>query len=420
MSLAGAGAGAAEGLDTFLTRMMQEQQLERLREQQAEAMRHNRATEGISLRGQDLNEQLRQDTNDRLTTNATVAHADTRGIGDVVKPEEMARETAAGIPSSRYGVLKGLKAIQTSGGAPLIGDTSTAPALKTEQTQGADSIVNQGTEAQQLARLKEANDQKPKAGGGYNMEQKTGKLGGKPIDYWADPRDPTKRFTADGTPIPADAKIEHYEKPPAPDRVLVQSGDGYIRRADAAEALAKGGEVPLAETSATRTMAEGARMIRPHVTELKDMATALDKRGLFGPVMSRVRQVAAKYGTALDDSNPDVSARAMQQAGNEIARAISSDPALNNDELVGQFAASLGLMATGAGRVHGGARGGGSPQMLQHFKELLSDNGTLSMFRGRLSALDSYMKTYEGGSHVGESQPATDPYQEYLNSLKKK
>jgi len=148
-------------------------------------------------------------------------------------------------------------------------------------------------------------------------------------------------------------------------------------------------------TGQTQSMMEGAKMLQPHIPEVVDMATQLDKAGLFGPLMSRVRDVATRLGTVqgLGSSNLDEQQHAMDALG----QAIASDPELAQDELSGQFAASLGLLMTGAARVHGGSRGGGSPQMLDHFKSLLGSAGTLKLFRGRMNALNSFIGGYAKG-----------------------
>lgn len=156
------------------------------------------------------------------------------------------------------------------------------------------------------------------------------------------------------------------------------------------EGLQKGAAANAQETASTRTMREGAQHLLPQIDTLRSDAKKLDASGQFGPVASRIRNIMASVGATLGSSDPDVAARAWTDVGH----AIDSDPALNSDRLVGKFATELGLMATAAGRVHGGARGGGSVQMLDHFKSLLSANSTLDMFEGRLDALQSYMETY--------------------------
>lgn len=157
-------------------------------------------------------------------------------------------------------------------------------------------------------------------------------------------------------------------------------------------------------------------MLRPHIQSLAAQAEALDKNGLFGLMMSRVRDLATRLGTVqgLGSNDPDAQQRAMEALGD----AIQSDPQLANDRLAGKFAASLGLLMTGAGRVHGGARGGGSPQMLEHFKHLLGSSASLPMFLGRLDALNEYMETYAGGP--SPSTGAGDPYLEFLKKFPQK
>lgn len=134
-------------------------------------------------------------------------------------------------------------------------------------------------------------------------------------------------------------------------------------------------------TASTRTMMEGAQMVLPHVQVLRNQAAELDKAGLFGPVMSRVRQAAAKAGTV-----------------DEVLAAIDqAKEAAPQDRNIGKFATELGLMASGAGRVHGGARGGGSPTMVNYMKEIIADSSTLEMFLGRMDSLQGYMEGYAAG-----------------------
>ena len=141
----------------------------------------------------------------------------------------------------------------------------------------------------------------------------------------------------------------------------------------------------------TRTMMEGAQMMEPHIAQIADEASSLDQAGLFGPMMSRVRSALAQAGTI-----------------DEFANLVSSDPELNRDPQVGRFATSLGLLASGLGRVHGGSRGGASPQMYANFRALLSDAGTLPMFLGRLQGADDYMTGYAQGPQPNAGPSVSD------------
>jgi hypothetical protein len=154
-------------------------------------------------------------------------------------------------------------------------------------------------------------------------------------------------------------------------------------------------------TTSTKTMMEGARMLLPHIPEIDQQAAGLEKVGLFGPIMSRIRGYAEKVGTT-------GSAEEVQASLEQFANVIAKDPELNRDAAVGQFATTLGLLASGAGRVHGGARGGGSIEMVRYMKSLLSSDSTYPMFKGRLAALNSYMKTYAEGPKAPET-PKSNP-----------
>lgn len=156
-------------------------------------------------------------------------------------------------------------------------------------------------------------------------------------------------------------------------------------------------------TGTTKTMMEGAKMLLPRIDDVAKEAAMLEKSGQFGPIMSRVRQLALKVG-----KEPE-----------EILNLISSDPELHNmGPLAGRFATEAGLMASGAGRVHGGARGGGSISMVEYMKGLINDSSTADIFLDRLKGVRSYMEDYAAGplaepkSHFNENDyrgPSTAP-----------
>jgi hypothetical protein len=182
---------------------------------------------------------------------------------------------------------------------------------------------------------------------------------------------------------------------------LVQTSNGsYVWASpgkNAEEALGPDGEpIEAALTGTTKTMMEGAKMLQPHIARVDGLAKALNDRSLFGPVMSRMREAAAKVGT-IDAGDFDKSNEKLQQFAAEFNRAVENDPQLSTDALVGQFSSELGLLASGAGRVHGGARGGGSITMIEYMKGLLSSGGTYQMFHGRMTGLDSYIGDYAKG-----------------------
>lgn len=228
---------------------------------------------------------------------------------------------------------------------------------------------------------------------GYNLQRDTVLYKGKPTDVLIDPRGNGKVIlpTADG-PLDITGQTAHYEKPQTPDRVLVQTDQGYRLRSDVAKELQGGGSVELPETATTRTMQEGATRLEPHIPDVMTMGQELDKRGLFGPIMSRVRDAAAKVGTIDPWGDPDKTQRQMETIGDLLKETPATGT--SDDQLIGEFTTTLGLLASGAGRVHGGARGGGSPQMISYMKDLLSSSSTYDMFVGRARALDKFMLGY--------------------------
>lgn len=373
-SLLDFGGGASEGLDTVLARML-------LEARQQETQRSNQADEKLRGRGideaaasRDLAQRGLQQS--QAATEEDRAADNVRGIlamrpaGREVTPQQYKYETNHGAPDDFF--LKERKYPED-----FVGPT--------EDDRDTEKITFQGV--------------RTPGGSPESSQMKTVLYKGKPVDASYNPRD--QSLTYQGQDITKDAS--HYEEPKTPQ--FLQSGSGYITKEEAARMTAQGKEVPLATTSSTRTMSEGAQMLAPHIKAIGEQAQALDKAGLFGPVMSRVRDILSKVGTI-----------------QEFDDAVSSDPELNKDKMVGKFATTLGLLASGAGRVHGGARGGGSTQMLQYFKNMLSDSSTLEMFMGRIEGVDDYMQGYAAGppgSKPSTGAPAAAPagdsaYDRYL------
>lgn len=355
MELAGAGAGAAEGLDTLLTRIMRQQQVD-------EQARHDQATEALQGRSLDQNDQVRQAL-------ADLRNAQIQGIQDKateaarVRTNEDALINDPATPDNVKQYIKLRRAVPPGEQVPyqLIVPKQTPP--KSLQTHFGDIDLTDNGVPKHL----------------------------KNVPFQVNPVDGSLTFA--GQQI--DPRNVHGVVSPSMLAAGLQwdPAQGLVinKPAGTAKPVIGPDGQPLQPdlTSSTRTMKEGAQALLPHIKDVSAQADALDKAGLFGPAMSRIRQIASKVGT-LD----------------EFYDAVASDPQLSNDERVGRFATSLGLLATGAGRVHGGARGGGSPQMYQHFKDMLSDTGTLNMFKGRLGAVDDFMQGYANmGKPNGSTQP---------------
>jgi hypothetical protein len=183
--------------------------------------------------------------------------------------------------------------------------------------------------------------------------------------------------------------------------------------------LTKLGSAADRETASTRATEEFAGKIYPHFQELRDQAKDLEKRHLFGPVMSRIRGYAEKLGTTGSPESIEANFKSFQDK-------VLSDKEIKdtNDYVVGQFAGTLALLASGAGRVH--AQGRTGIEMIRYMKQVLSAEGTLPMFLGRLDALDSFIKGYaaKGGIKVDkkseQDQNLKSEVEKALNMIREK
>lgn len=144
----------------------------------------------------------------------------------------------------------------------------------------------------------------------------------------------------------------------------------------------------------SRSMAEMAKEILPHIDTIQAEANQLNQLGLLGPIGSRWRDfLAGKIG-------------AGELAGGNAQSA----------ELIGKFKTDAGLLKTAVARAHGGARGGGSPYMLQHMSDLFgADKADLSTLTGELSGFKDWMTGYSqmvpgGVSTVPATSTVTAPH----------
>lgn len=372
--LLGMAAGAGEGLDTYLERLLKEHDQTLQGQQLQETSRHNQAGEEYQLKALADNIAGRRDVASMASADRRATADDREGVqlgkgldelvdGTRVSPATQRRAIdLRAVPPERFGAEMPPSMGRSDPNAPGNGEVG-------PEIQGSPIV---GSASSKLAMLRVGDSQKDNERQDKSLQET----------------------------ITHDRNMEN--KPPAPDRVLVQTDSGYRTRDDVRADLRGGKDVALPTTASTRTMEEGAKMLRPHIAKLETLAQDLDAKGLFGPVMSRVRQAMAKAGT-IDEFNA----------------IISSDPTIQSDRAVGRFATSLGLLASGAGRVHGGARGGGSPAMYANFKALLSDASSLNMFLGRLDAVDEYMSGYAAGPGGEVAAPASgEGMQSLLDRLK--
>lgn len=136
-------------------------------------------------------------------------------------------------------------------------------------------------------------------------------------------------------------------------------------------------------TSSTRSSAEFATTILPHIEEMRGLIDEADKKGFIGPASGRIYNqfLAGKIGST----------------GNDEA-----------DRLLGRLRSMDSLLKTGAMRVHFGARGG--QQMYEHFSDMLnSGKQSKANLYGSLDTLEGFMQGYANAGKVGgnsNNQPA--------------
>lgn len=134
-------------------------------------------------------------------------------------------------------------------------------------------------------------------------------------------------------------------------------------------------------TAQTRSSAEFAQSLLPHLDKMEQLVETLDQKGLLGPANGRFWNnfLAGKVGS-------------------------TGDPA--TDQALGEFRAFDGLIKTGAMKAHFGSRGG--QQMYDHFNDLINGGKqSKAEMLGALSGIRSFMNGYvdAGRSPIGVQTP---------------
>jgi len=147
------------------------------------------------------------------------------------------------------------------------------------------------------------------------------------------------------------------------------------------KALQPGEVTKLSQQS--QAMKDMAQSTLPSIQRVQGLAKQINDLGLMGSVAGRWRQLVAREASASD------------LAGLTPAQ----------KQLVGQFVTESGLLISGIARAHGGARGGGSIQMIDQLKPMLDPaNKDLDTYIGNLAGATDFMNTY---AHMGEEAPTT-------------
>lgn len=321
------GAGAGEGLETLMKRLMLEQELRQRDTQIAETTRANQASEG--LRGREINAldgyrqatlaqtRATQEATDRDRTDRIVQNrVNLRPIGAPVPTEEFGTDIESGVPMGSF-QFGGTQLSPISPENPAGEKNATLPMVQWKGTQ-AQLTADQNADTARLNAERDRPDQ---------IREYT--IPGRPgfVEGFVDPIT-RKIMTATGEDITAVAVP--YQKPVGSSTVILQSGDGYVRapRAGGAATPVLGVDdqpIPLADPAAIRTKEEARENLLPGLTMLKRLGDSLiTERG----VAQRAKAAGMSIESALGN-NPTY--RAYQkmrtaQAGNLAVMQQGSRP----------------------------------------------------------------------------------------------
>lgn len=248
-------AGAAAGLQQFLMRELAQMELE-------ERQRSNQADEGF--RDRQLGEQtaLRKEQQ-RLNDIAQQRLLSERGAQERNRVRDDLRGSLDDLGlGSRVSVETRNQAVDTGAAVPerfkgIPNPDFVGPTLPQEPREPSVGEM-MGYELQGAG----------KVGVDPQSQQSTFKLDGKPVEGSYIPgRNGQGRYFYRGEDVTN--RVEHYERPRQEDRVLIQTGGGYMTRPDAAATLAAGGEVPLPDTAETRNKEAAMQRVQPFLNVVK-------------------------------------------------------------------------------------------------------------------------------------------------------
>lgn len=325
MGILAMGAGASEGMEALLTRLLNEQKVAQSQQQINESGRHNLATEGQASRALDINDAFRRDNmattaQTRADTNATTQrnnqNADLekkaglqrqviamRPIGSNVTPEEAAADKEIGVSRGSYGDFNP---------GDITGQDLQMGGTKPQTPTG---MQWRGTQDQITAA---ANAAKPKAEGADNIEETP---------------DGLVRILPNGKVEPVlDAggkQVKKFHAPPAPAISVVQSDQGpqvVDRRTGTGKSIIGENKEPLGSmpTSQERNASASYRKIKPIVSKINELSAKINiSQGLMATAAGTAGKAAAKLNydddiaeyTSLVEAFTPLVARAMGHVG---------------------------------------------------------------------------------------------------------
>lgn len=372
-------AGAGQGLEDVLNRLMMESRLKQMSDQtnaaQAETVRSHTANESID-RDRIAAMERERVSRDALTARNNQDQSEARARDD-------GRALGESIPADAF-LPTGDPAIsqmQRGGVGSLLKMKSSMPSTST-----VGGMTMPGDENPSAAQASTAEASSPIG----MIKLRSAAQGEKAL---ADERalaTQKEQGARDAETIRHNKVTEN--KPPPIDHVLIQTPEGYMPRSAAAATLAAGGRVDVPESATTKNRRDMASAVGSHFDDVSSLIDEADQKGLLGPLKGRtfVEFMSGKVGSTGD---------------------------AKNDELLGELRTQLGMIRTGVASLHGraGANVGIAKDIEKKMDESYMDPAQL---RGALKGLKSWVDKY-ATKPGAEAAPGGDPYAEYLARTKK-
>lgn len=356
-SLEAAGAGASQGLDEFLQRALMEQQVEQRGNAQREDVRHNQATEALT--GRSLDELAGQ----RSAT------------------EALSRERVSGMEQATAAEKHRVELEDAA-----LADPKTPDAIK--QFIGLRRITKQGESVpwEVIPSLKTTPDK--------NLEKVTIDLPGVGTSLPAMQHPVTGAIMYNGKDVTAKEgkpwAVVHHE----PATQILPTDSGFMRApragGNATPVTGTDGKPIMPQSPAQiRTRVDTSKKVEQIIPDIESGAEAVNAMGLMGPIGGRWGDFAAgKWGSAAD----------LKLLGYNLTP--------EQEQTLNEFRTDLGFLKSGTAMVHGGARGGGSAQIMSRMDQLI--NANKMDYNGFKGSLKSFKKLLAKYSSLGEDGPVDE------------
>ncbi len=370
-SLEAAGAGAGQGLDEYLQRMLLDQQVQQKGQANQEDVRHNQATEALSGRSLGIMEGDKASAED--ARRATIA-AGQRTAEDEARRKQMEDD-----------VLK----------------NPDTPAIVKQFIELRRITPKGETVPPEVLGLKKPAEKAP--------HPVTLDIPGVGTSLPGTMNLETSQVFYQGQDVTAKKPTIHQQ--PAMQIVPTDAGFQRVNRNGPAGAVTDPGtHAPVMPQSPgqIRTRVATSQKVEQLIPDIEKEGDAVNAMGLMGPIGGRWSDFAAgKWGSAGD------------------LAAVGYNLTPEQEQTLNEFRTDLGFLKSGTAMVHGGARGGGSAQIMARMDQLINANkmdyngfkGSLKSFKKLLGKYSSY--TTEGPIDAAPAEGGTSTVDDLIKKYAK-